>query len=436
MANIPFSSEIKKLPKGMRELNIGIAAPEVETCFKRAVERLSRDLEIEGFRKGKVPPAMAEKYIRADAILEEAAHIGIENTYPEVVQHHEIEPVGRPEFEVLKISRNDEMKYRIKVAVLGETELPEWRKISVKLNPTVIDDAEVQKSLDYLQKSRATYTAASRPAAKGDFVEVDFTIRLGGAIIENGTGKNHPFVLGEGRFIPGFEDGVLGMSVNDEKNFSLTFPNDWNDKNYAGKLVDCTVKLVSLLERKLPEKNDAFAQSIGNFKTLEELNSSVREGIKFEKEEHEIARARMEAVEKIAEKAKMEIPDVLIEREIEKMFEDLESRMSGAGLTLEQYLSHLKKTREELAKDWREEAGKRVKFALTLRAIARSEKIQPAEEEIKEKMQETVKNMPSPKEAKKQYNELELHEYAENVLANEKVLELIEKECVVKPAAS
>lgn len=407
-----------------------ISAPEVETCFQKAVRRLSQELEIEGFRKGKVPPHMAEKYLRTATLFEEASHIAIQDTYLDVVLHHQLEPIGKPEVELTKIARGNSLAYKIKVPVLEEVELPNWRKIKVKRTPVTPDSQEVEKALDYLQKSRIQYIAVNRSAEKGDFVEIDFTIRQDGVILENGSAQKHPFVLGEGKFAPGFEDALVGMQTGEEKNFPVTFPVGYHVPSLAGKAVKCSVKLLTLLERKLPPRDDVFAKSLGSFETFAELKKNITDGIMREKEEHENSRLRMEAIGQIADKSTMEIPDVLIEREVEKMYQDLEEHVSGTGLGMDAYLQHLKKTKEDLWKDWQSEAEKRVRVALTLRALAKFEQIQLAEEEVQAKMQETIKNFPSPADAKKRFSQDALREYAESVLKNEKVFELIEYECI------
>ncbi|MDO8558170.1 MAG: trigger factor [bacterium] len=428
-----YTTAIKKLSgPGMHEITVEVAPPDVETCFQKALRRLAQTLEIEGFRKGKIPPAMAEKYIRTDALFNEAAHIAIENTYPDVVKHHQIEAIGKPEIEVVKIARGDSLQYKVRVAALGDVKLPDWKKTRMHRKEIAMTEPELEKALEYLQKSRVRYVASTHPARKGDFAEIDFTIRLGGVIIEGGSAQKHPFVLGEGRFIPGFEEQIEGMNVSEEKTFLLTFPDSYHEKAYAGREVACTVKLISLLDRIIPQRDDAFAQSLGDFKTFEELKKSVEGGIRREKEEHETSRVRLEAISEIARNAKMEIPDVLIEREIEKMFQDLEERVGGMSLSFEAYLDHLKKSRKELEADWRPEAQKRVRIALALRAIAKSERLVIPAEKVEERVQEIMKNRSSEKEAKKRYDKEVLREYAESVLMNEEVFNLLEKECIIE----
>ena len=414
----------------MRELTVEISPIEAEVFFRKALNTLAHELDLKGFRKGNVPPSIAEPYIRQDALFDEAARMAIAETYPQAVAGHNLEPISKPDIEITKIAKGNAISYRVRVAVLPEIQLPDWKKIKAKRNAVSVSPDELDKAIKYLQRSRAQHVAVTRPAALGDFAEVDFTIRMGGVILEHGSSQKHPVIIGEEKLMPGFEQELVGMRVGEEKTFSLAFPADWHQKQYAGKTAQCRAKLVSLLERKLPERDDAFAQSLGALKTFAELEASIREGVMREKEEAERARAQMEAISAIAAKTDTEIPDVLVLREVEKMFEDLSTRLEAGGLTLEAYLEHLKKSREALAHEWRNEAATRVKIALTLRALAQQEHITVAEAEREAKMQELAKSYASPHEARKQFSEDALQEYAEQALVNEKVLALIEQNCV------
>lgn len=427
----PCTFTIKKLPGSVREITVETSPSEAEKFFRKALEALAREIELKGFRKGNVPPDIASPHIRQDVLFDEAARVAVAETYPKAVTRYALEPIGKPEIEVLKIAKGDALHYRIRVAILPEVKLPDWKKINVKRNVVTVEAEELDKAIGYLQRSRAQHIAVMRPAERGDFAEVDFTIRVGGVILEHGSSQKHPVVIGEEKLMPGFEQQLVGMRVGEEKTFSLVFPTDWHQKSYAEKTAQCQVKLVSLLERKLPERNDAFAASLGAFKTFAELETSVREGLLREKEEAEGARVQMAAVTAIAAKTDIEIPDVLTSREVEKMFEDLIARLEAGGLTLDVYLSHLKKTREALAREWRGEAEQRVKIALTLRALAQQEYVTATDAEREAKMHELAKNYGSPKEAKRHFSEDTLREYVEQAVTNEKVLELIEKTCVI-----
>src|SRR3989344_6473154 len=370
-----YTYSIKKLTGSRREITVEISSSATESFFRKALETLAREVGLKGFRKGNVPPDIAASHIPQDALFEEASRAAVAETYPKAIMEHGIEPIGKPEIEILKIAKGDALRYRVRIAVLPDIKLPDWKKISVKRNAVMVEENELDKAIGYLQRSRAQHIAVTRAAQHGDFAEVDFTIRMGGVILEHGSSQKHPVVIGEEKLIPGFERELVGMRVGEEKAFSVMFPQDWHQKQYAGKTAECQAKLISLLERKLPERNDAFAVSLGAFKTFAELQTSIRDGLIREKEETERVRTQMAAVTSIAAKIDTEIPHVLVSREVEKMFEDLASRLASGGLTLDAYLVHIKKTRRDLEHEWEKEAGSRVKIALVLRKLAQQERI-------------------------------------------------------------
>lgn len=310
-------------------------------------------------------------------------------------------------------------------------ELADYKGLKTKKNQLKIEKHELEKSLDYLKNSRAKIVTVNRPAEKGNRIEVDFEVRHGGVKIENGTSKNHPLILGEGRFIPGFEKQIEGMSKGEEKNFSLKIPADWPDKSIADKNLDFTVKMNLVQERQIPELNDEFAKSLGNFNSLEELKKSVEEGLFREKETKEMQRIKIELIEKVAEKSKLEIPESMVSEELEKMINEFKFSISGLGLDFEKYLQEINKNIDGLKKDWKSQAEKRVRIAICLKAIAEKEKIEVNDEEVENKINEELKNYPNIDEVKKNIDLNVLKEYTKDVLRNEKVLGLLEKEAKI-----
>lgn len=288
--------------------------------------------------------------------------------------------------------------------------LGKYKGLKIKKNRIKVEKGEIKKALDYLQNSRAKIITVSRPAKKDDRIEIDFEIRLasrrseqGGAKVENGESKNHPLILGKGHFIPGFEEKLEGMQAGEKKEFSL--------KNF-----DIKVKMNLVQKRELPEINDEFAKSLGQFKNLDELRKSIDEGLFKEKEIKEKQRIKIELIEKIAEDSELNIPDNLINQEKERMFNEFKFNITNMGLDFERYLKEIKKTVEDLKKDWQEQAEKRVKVALCLQEIAERENINVSDSEVTDK-----KNIDSPA----------LKEYTKNILKNEKVFELLEREAKI-----
>jgi trigger factor len=310
-------------------------------------------------------------------------------------------------------------------------QLADYKGIKVKKNKLKVEKTEVDDSLDYLRRSRAKIITVNRPAEKGNRLEIDFEVRHGGAKIENGTSNNHPLILGEGRFLPGFEKELEGMSAGEEKNFSLKAPKDWPDKRVAEKSLDFKVKMNLVQERQIPELNDEFAKSLGNFASLETLKESVSGGLLGEKEAKEKQRIRIELIEKVAENSKIELPENLIDEELEKMINEFKFSITGLGLDFDKYLQEINKTIPELKKEWKNQAEKRLRIAACLKAIAEKENVEVGDEEVENKINEELKNYPNVEEVKKNIDLKALRVYTKEVLRNEKVLGLLEKEAKI-----
>lgn len=310
-------------------------------------------------------------------------------------------------------------------------ELANYKGLKVKKNKVKVEEEEIKKSLDYLQNSRAKIITVNKPCKKNDRIEIDFEIRLGGVKIENGTSKNHPLILGQNRFLPGFEEQIQGMKTGQEKEFSLKAPAQWSNPSIANKNLDFKVKVNLIQERDLPAINDDFAKSLGDFDSLAALKKSIEQGLLKEKEIKEKERIRIELIEKVAQDSKTEVPDALVKNELEKMINEFKTSISGIGLDFDKYLKEIKKTIEELRKEWQEQAEKRVAIALCLQAIAEKENIEVSDEKAKEQINQDLKRHPNVEEVKKNIDLNQLKEYTKNILRNEKVFELLEKEAKI-----
>ena len=297
--------------------------------------------------------------------------------------------------------------------------LANYKGLKIKKNELKVEEKEIDKALDYLQKSRAKIITVNRPAKKGDRVEIDFEIRNTEIKIENGTSKNHPLILGEGKFLPGFEEKLERMKSGEEKEFSLKAPQNWPDKRIADKILDFKVKMNLVQERILAEINDEFAKSLGNFDSLNGLKNSIKDGLMQEKELKEKERIRLELIEKIADDSKIDLPEDLINQELENMLNEFKASISVFGLDFERYLKELNKTTDDLRKEWKKQAEKRIKIGICLKAIADKEKIEASDEEVEQRV--GVENIDLNKSK----------EYTKNIIINEKVFELLEKGAII-----
>lgn len=397
---------INKISSNQVEIEIEIPALQMGIYFNLAASELSKDMKVAGFRPGKVPAEIVEREKGSQKLYDQAANLAIQKTLPKAILDNKIEIVGQPDIIVLQIARGNPMKYKATFWTIPEIELGNYKGLKVKKKEIKVTDEEINKSLEYLQKSRAKLITVNRPAKKGDKVEVDFN--------EN---KNCPLVLGEGRFDPNLEKEIEGMKVGEEKEISL-----------IDKKLNFKVKLNLVQEREIPKLSDEFAKNLGKFGSLANLKQNIKEGMIQEKETREKERIRTELIEKIAKDSKMDIPEALIEIELDKMINELQGSVRGMGLDFNKYLQEIKKTADDLKKDWREQAEKRTRIGLTLRAIAEKEKIEVSEKEIEERINENLARYSNIEEIKKNIDFEALKEYTENVIKNEKVFQLLERE--------
>ena len=426
---------IKKLSSNQIELEIEISAVKMENYFQLAASELSKDMKIAGFRPGKVPIKIVEREKGSQKLYNQAANLAIQKTLakaildlPDDKTGNQIKIVGQPDIIVLQIAQGNPMKYKATFSIIPKVELANYKGLKIKRKKLKVEDKEVDKSLDYIQKSRAKLITVNRPAKKGDRVEIDFITRSSGVKIEGGESKNQPILLGESHFIPGFEEKLIGMKDGEEKEFSLTVPQDWPRENLANKNLDFQIKMNLVQERDIPKLSDEFAKSLGKFQSLSHLKENIKKGLLQEKKIKDKERIKRELIEKIAEHSETNIPQALIDIELNKMVEELRQGLSGnMGLDFNKYLSQIKKTIEDLKKEWQDQAQKRVKISLVLRAIAKKEKIEVSQEEIESRINEDLKRYPNTEEVKKNIDSNLLKEYTKGVLRNEKVFELLEK---------
>ncbi|MBZ9578106.1 trigger factor [Patescibacteria group bacterium] len=378
--------KINKLPKSQIELEIEVPADEFDNFIERATLNLGKDLEIRGFRKGKAPKNIIEEHIGPEKILIEAGDLAVNETYKKAVLENKIEAIFQPKIEIKKLAKGSDLVFSAKTAVLPEIKLPDYRKIAsnIKRNKVVVEEKEIENALKWLQKSRAKFTLKNQPAQKGDFVEIEYW----SAQIQ-GEGRKDAFILGEGHFIPGFEEKLIGMKAEEEKDgVSINIPEN-HPFQKLGKQITLKVKMKSIQNVELPKVDDQFAKSLGKFENLNALKNNVKEGLNLEKERVESQRVREEILEKISQASKSEIPEVLIEQEQKQMLEDLKKMVSERlKIPFEDYLKKLKKTEKEVIDSFLSQTQKKVKNFLVLREIGKREL---DSEEIKKYTQEAEK---------------------------------------------
>ncbi len=422
-----MKTEIKKLPRSKIEIKTEISAEEMKPFAAKTLNEFVRQTSIKGFRPGKAPKEIVEKEVGKLKIYEEAAIAAIKEHYPRIVEENKLEIIGEPKIEITKLVPGDTMEFKIEASVLPQVKLGDYKKVREKKNKVEIKDELIDMELKRLQKSRAKYVTVKCEAKKGDRVEINFVSRVGGVKLEGGESRNHPLIIGESKFVPGFEENLIGLKEGEEKKFSVVFPKDYHKKDLAEKPVEFEVKMVLAQEVILPEINDDFAKGLGKFKNAAELKANIKEGLLLEMEDKENQKVRLKIIDSIVAKSETETPEILVHFEVHKILDELRINIERMGLKFEVYLKNIGKTEKGLEAELLPEAEKRVKMKLVLNEIAEAEKIEITEQEIEDDINKALASLGNIEEAKAKIDLPRLKEYTKGVLSNRKVFDLLEK---------
>lgn len=419
--------ETKKLPKSKIELSISIEAKEMEPYLEQAVKDISQNLSIPGFRKGHAPRHIIEKELGTFALWEQASRKAIIKFYVQAITDKKIEAISQPKVKVEKLVPDNPLVFKAVVSYLSEFDLPDYNKMNVKRKEVKIEKKKIDEMIENLRKSRAKTTEVKRGAKKNDAVEINFKTYLNKVPVDKGESKNHPLVIGDGQFVPGFEDKLIGMKAGDKSEFTVRFPEKYHQKNLADRDVEFKIEMVKVSERKLPEVNDEFVKSLGQFKNLKNLKEKLEENLKKEEKQKEKSRLEEEMLSKIAEKTEIEIPKILVQGEIDKMVTELKNMVAASGGEYNKYLESIKKTEEDLKKDFKGKAEKRAKYGLILREITKQEKIKAEDSEVEEEKKKTLASYQHDKKVIEQIQTKEYENYIRTLIQNRKAFEHLVK---------
>ena len=414
------------------EIKVSVSWDEWKKYIDQAAIDYSKEIKIEGFRSGKAPRNMVEQKVGKEALLDAAAQKVVQGTYPKVVTENKLDVIGAPKAEITKLAEGNDFEYKVVTAVVPEAKLKPWQKEVEKINKEYankkaeVSEEEIDKELENIAKSRVQHVAVEREARDGDNVVLDFEVKKDGVPIENGSSKNHPMILGRGVFIPGFEEQIIGMKAGETKDFELTFPKDYHAKHLAGNPAQFSVIVNKVEERKTPDVSDEFARSLGKFKDLADMRKSVADGMVEEKKNEMKEKHRVKIIDALVEAIEVELPEVLIHEELHKMINEFDMQLQGMGMTMDQYLAQIKKTIDDLEKEWEPQAIKRIKAALALEEVAKEKEIEVKNEEVEEQMNKTLAQYKKIKDIEKNVDLPKLYNYIKGMMQNEKVLELLE----------
>ncbi|PJE50384.1 MAG: trigger factor [Candidatus Yanofskybacteria bacterium CG10_big_fil_rev_8_21_14_0_10_36_16] len=422
-----MDSKIEQLKKSQVKLIVELNKDDLGFYMREAEKRLANQIEVKGFRKGKVPTEVARKQLGEEPIRKEALDLALKQSSVDLIRENKLDVI---EYSDLQIKENSEDKlvYEVVFSVFPKIELGSYGGVKVKKTSTDVHPEDLENTLKEIQKTRTNLEESNESAKKGDRVEVDFDIKLDGTTIEGGKSENHPVVIGSGAFLPGFEDNLISMKKDDEKTFKLKVPVDYGHKPIAGKELECNVKVKKVDHVIVPEINDEFAKDLGGFASLADLKKNIEQGIKMEKEMKAKDSTRLQMLEQITEKSKVEPPEVLVEKQLDSMMKGFDYELHQKGMELSLYLAHIKKTQDELRNDWRKNALKQVKMALVSREIAKQESIDVKPEEVEEEFNLAIQQFVGQGGSVKNEDELnKLKDRIHDTLLNEKVFQFLEK---------
>jgi len=373
-------------------LTVELDRAELQRYIDQVEAQAISEVEIDGFRKGKVPKDIARKHIDHAQLLQAALEQALHRSLSLAMSEQSLDVLRVSDLSI-KENTAEKLLYSVVLTVMPQITTPDLAQVKVSRKPVEVADDEINHTLTMIRESRAAFNPKEGPAAVGDRVEVDFTVKDNGTIIEGGESKNHPVVLGDNKFIPGFEDQIVGMKKEEHKDFSLNAPKDYFHKDIAGKKLDFSVTVRAIQTVDKPELTDAFAQSIGQFKNVDQLKLSIREGISSEKREKETQRVRLEILDHLIKKAEVPAPDFMVEDQLDAMVAGFDRDLHGRGMEMGIYLAHLNKTQDDLRKEWRPEAEKQVKISLLVHAIAKEKNLVADESEVQDAFNQMVQMM-------------------------------------------
>ncbi len=412
--------------KNELKLEFTIESKKFDEGIKKVFTKNAKYFNIPGFRKGKAPMNIVEKYYGDEIFYEDAFNEIVPEIYDEAVKSEKLEVVSRPQIDISQMEKGKDLIFTAIVSIKPEVKLGKYKGISLEKVEYKVTDKEVEEEVNKMaERNSRMITVEDRAAKMGDTTVIDFVGSVDGVEFEGGKAENHELELGSNTFIPGFEDQVVGMKTEEVKDISVKFPEEYFSKDLAGKDAVFKVTLHEIKTKELPKIDDEFAKDVSEFDTLKELKADLK--AKKEKENEEKSKAELEekAVKAVAEDSEVDIPSGMIELEIDNMEQDMNRRLSYQGITLEQYLQMLGKTKADYRKESEEPAKESLKMRLVLEAVCKDAKIEASEKEVSEKLKELATSYGRKEEDLKNNEELLEHIKA-NIKSEKAIKEIVD----------
>ncbi len=384
--------KVENIEKNVVKLEITVDSEKFNEAVKKSFKKNAKRFNVPGFRKGKAPLNIIKKYYGEGVLFEDAINFCCEDTYPKAIEENNIKPVDYPQIDVVQIGEGKDFIYTAEITTVPEVKLGEYKGVEVKKVSYEVEDEAVENELKSMQEKNARVSLKEEgEIEKGNIAIIDFKGYVDGEAFEGGEAKDYELEIGSGTFIGDFEDQLVGLKKDESKKVDVSFPEEYGREDLNGKPATFEVTIKDIKVKELPALDDEFAKEVSEFDTLEELKSDIKDRMKKELSEKAKAEYEEAVVEAVAANAEIEIPKVMIEKEIDNMVRDLEMRLKYQGLDLKSYYEFTNGSEEKVKEYMRETAEKRVKTDLIMQEIAKVEDIKATEEELKEKAMEVAK---------------------------------------------
>ena len=414
------------------KLNVTIEAKKFDEAIKKVYFKSAKYFNIPGFRKGKAPMNIVEKYYGKEIFYEDAFNEVVPEELEKAVEENKLQVVSRPDIEVTQIGKGQDLIFTAVFQTKPEAELGKYKGVEIKKIEYKVTDEDIEHELGHMQEHNSRLISVEdRPVEKGDIANINFEGFVDGVAFEGGKAENHDLEIGSNTFIPGFEDQIIGMKIDEEKDIKVKFPDEYFSKDLAGKDATFKVKVNEIKKKELPTLDDEFAKDVSEFDTLKELKESIKEKQQKQNDERAKYETQDAVMKAVCENVKVDIPSGMIETETENMIKDMEQRLAYQGLKLDQYLQMMGKTREEMQKEYEPQATDAIKSRLAIEAVIKAEKIEVADIDVDEKIKEMAKNYGRENDEEFMKNE-NVRNYIKQGLESEKALEFLVENAKIK----
>ncbi len=427
----------EKLENNEGILTVEVDKEKVNEALDKAFKKVVKNVQVPGFRKGRVPRQIFEARFGVESLYQDALDIILPEAYVEAVDQTGIEPIDQPEVDVQHIAKGENLKFTAKVQVKPEVKLGKYKGLEVEEKDFTVTDEDVENELKNMQERHAELVVVEEGAAQeGDTAVIDYEGFIDGEPFEGGKAEKHSLVLGSGAFIPGFEDQVIGMEKGEEKDIQVTFPEQYHAQELAGKDAVFKVKLHEIKRKELPELDDEFAKDVSEFETLEEYKEDLRKSLQEDKERERRSYLENAVLEKAAGEVEVDIPEVMIKTETDRMIQEFGNQLMMQGMNLDMYYQITGQKEEDLREQMKDNAQKRVLGNLILEAVVEAEQIEAAEEDVNKELENLSKMyQQTPEEIRKIFEEGGNMRSLEYDIKMRKALDLLVDNCKLVPAA-